>query len=102
MEGGTFLNLIESIDRFAVGIFRQFLIKEEDGRVLILTPNEEYKRWAIAYINTKLKGFGKNIVVECRKEEKPSAMPKDNLLEKYTFENFVVGPANELAYKVCV
>ena len=102
MEKDTFLNLIESMDKFAVGIFRQFLIKEEDGRVLILTPKEEYKKWAIAYISTKLKGFGKNIVVECQKEEKPSAKPKENLIEKYTFENFVVGPANELAYKVCV
>jgi len=103
MEGGSFLNLIESMDRFAVGIFRQFLIKEEDNRVLIITPNEEYKKWAIAYLATKLKGFGKSIVVECEKEVKTSpTVRKNNLLDKYTFDNFVVGPSNELAYKVCL
>ncbi len=102
MEGGTFLNLIESIDRFAVGIFRQFLIKEEDNRVLIITPNEEYKKWVLAYLNTKLKGFEKNIIVECEKEIKTPKVLKDNLLDKYTFENFVIGPSNELAYKVCL
>jgi len=99
MEGGSFLNLIESIDKFAVGIFRQFLIREDADKVLILTPNEEYKRWAIAYLSTRLKGFGKKVVVECeggRKEQKEIERPKDNLLDKYTFENFVVGPSNEL------
>ncbi|WP_448588353.1 chromosomal replication initiator protein DnaA [Thermocrinis sp.] len=106
MEGGSFLNLIEKIDSFAVGIFRQFLIKEEGNRVVILTPNEEYKRWATAYLNTKLKGFGKAVVVECEKETKAvnkenKPAPKDNLSDRYTFENFVVGPSNELAYKVC-
>ena len=105
MEGGSFLNLIESIDKFAVGIFRQFLIREDVDKVLILTPNEEYKRWAIAYLSTRLKGFGKKVVVECegeRREQKEIERPKDNLLDKYTFENFVVGPSNELAYKVCL
>jgi len=105
MEGGIFLNLVESLDKFAVGIFRQFLIREEADKVLILTPNEEYKRWAIAYLSTRLKGFGKKVVVECegeRKEQKEIESPKDNLLDKYTFENFVVGPSNELAYKVCL
>jgi chromosomal replication initiator protein len=105
MEGGSFLNLIESIDKFAVGIFRQFLIREDADKVLILTPNEEYKKWAIAYLSTRLKGFGKKVVVECegeRKEQKEIGSPKDNLLDKYTFENFVVGPSNELAYKVCL
>jgi len=107
MEGGSFLNLIESMDRFAVGIFRQFLIKEEDNRVLIITPNEEYKKWAIAYLATKLKGFRGNIVVECEKEAKTTTKKekqilKNNLLDKYTFDNFVVGPSNELAYKVCL
>ncbi|WP_333784357.1 chromosomal replication initiator protein DnaA [Thermocrinis sp.] len=107
MGGETFLNLIESMDRFAVGIFRQFLIKEEGDKVLIITPNEEYKKWATAYLTTKLKGFGKSVIVECEKEAKTSPIAskqvwKNNLLDKYTFDNFVVGPSNELAYKVCV
>jgi chromosomal replication initiator protein len=79
MEGGSFLNLIESIDKFAVGIFRQFLIREDADKVLILTPNEEYKKWATAYLSTRLKGFGKSIVVECegeRKEPKEIERPK--------------------------
>jgi chromosomal replication initiator protein len=70
MEGGSFLHLIESIDKFAVGIFRQFLIREEEDKVLILTPNEEYKKWAIAYLSTRLKGYGKKVVVECEGKEK--------------------------------
>ncbi len=104
MEGDNFLNLIERLDKFAVGIFRQFLIKEDPDKVLILTPNEEYKKWATAYLSTRLKGFAKSIVIECegeKKEPKERENQRTNLLDKYTFENFVIGPSNELAYKVC-
>ena len=78
MEGGSFLNFIESLDKFAVGIFRQFLIREDTDKVLILTPNEEYKRWAIAYLSTRLKGFGKKVVVECEGERKRAKRAKGN------------------------
>jgi hypothetical protein len=74
MEGGSFLNLIESIDKFAVGIFRQFLIREEADKVLILTPNEEYKKWATAYLSDRLKGFGKSIGGECEGGKEKSKM----------------------------
>jgi len=59
MEGGSFLNLIESIDKFAVGIFRQFLIREEADKVLILTPNEEYKSGLPPTLATALRVLAK-------------------------------------------
>ncbi|MFN3870943.1 MAG: chromosomal replication initiator protein DnaA [Aquificaceae bacterium] len=95
-----FLLFLENRDRFAVGLFRQFLIEETPNRVLIVTPTLEQKRWVLEYIKARLSDYQKEILVRSKEEEKREKI-KDGLLEKYSFENFVVGKSNELAYKVC-
>ncbi|RMH79486.1 MAG: chromosomal replication initiator protein DnaA [Acidobacteria bacterium] len=94
-----FLLFVEKRDRFAVGLFKQFSIEETSTRVLIITPNLEYKRWVLEYIKNRLKDYGKEIRVSTREER---AQEDSGLLPRFSFENFVVGPSNEIAYKVCL
>lgn len=99
-----FLLFVESRDRFAVGLFRQFRIEETPSRVLIITPSIEYKRWVLEYIKARLSDYGKEILVKSQEEEKKPVENqfKDGLQAKYNFENFVVGKSNQLTHKVCM
>ncbi|MDW8066492.1 MAG: chromosomal replication initiator protein DnaA [Aquificaceae bacterium] len=97
-----FLLFLENRDRFAVGLFRQFKIEETPTRVLIVTPTLEYKAWVLEYIRSRLSDYGKEILVTSKEEGKGKQESFDDGIQaKYTFENFVVGKSNELAYKVC-
>ncbi|MFN4012575.1 MAG: chromosomal replication initiator protein DnaA [Aquificaceae bacterium] len=96
-----FLLFLENRDRFAVGLFRQFSIEETPSKVIIITPTLEQKRWVLEYIKARLSDYQKEILVKSKEEEKGESVKEDGLLEKYSFENFVVGKSNELAYKVC-
>ena len=95
-----FLLFLENRDRFAVGLFRQFNIEETPSKVIIITPTLEHKRWVLEYIRSRLSDYGKEIFVKSKEEEKKEDV-KDGLQPKFSFENFVVGKSNELAYKVC-
>ncbi len=95
-----FMLFVEQRDRFAVGLFRQFRIEETPSRVLIITPNIEYKRWVLEYIKSRLQDYGKEILVKSHDEVSKNDF-EDGLLEKYTFENFVVGRSNEVVYRIC-
>ncbi|MFN3814079.1 MAG: chromosomal replication initiator protein DnaA [Aquificaceae bacterium] len=104
-ERQDFLMFIERLDHFAVGLFRQFRIEEGTDRVVLVAPTETYKMWAIEYINNRLKNYVKKIEVKSADEAKNYGLQESyysNLVERFTFENFVVGKANELAYKVCL
>jgi len=103
-----------------------FISKQEEGTVYIGVPNVFVKDWlinkyhknilkslrsfgehihAVEYIVIKLESK-KEIEVEKVKDNDHNELPlqdfyinkEDNLNSKYTFENFVVGPFNELAY----
>lgn len=95
-----FLLFLENRDRFAVGLFRQFNIEETPSKVIIITPTLEHKRWVLEYIRSRLSDYGKEIFVKSKEEDKKEDV-KDGLQPKFSFENFVVGKSNELAYKVC-
>ncbi len=104
-ERQDFLMFIERLDHFAVGLFRQFRIEEGTDRVVLVAPTETYKRWAIEYIGSRLKNYVKKIEVKSADEAENKSLQESynsNLVERFTFENFVVGRANELAYKVCL
>jgi len=100
----NFLLFVENRDRFAVGLFRQFKIEETPSRVLIITPTLEQKKWVLEYIRTRLSDYEKEILVRSQEEGRKlqEDLPKDNLLPSYSFENFVVGKSNQLAYRVCL
>ncbi len=100
----NFLLFVENRDRFAVGLFRQFKIEETPSRVLIITPTLEQKRWVLEYIKARLFDYGKEIMVKSQEEGKSQEeeIPKDGLLPSFSFDNFVVGKSNQLAYRVCL
>ncbi|QWK19418.1 MAG: chromosomal replication initiator protein DnaA [Hydrogenobacter thermophilus] len=102
MERQDFLSFIEETDRFAVGIFRQFKIEERDNSVILIAPTEAYRRWAMEYIKSRVLNYGKRIEVRSAGEREKNEAYPSNLIEKYSFDNFVVGKANELVYKVCI
>ena len=95
-----FMLFVENRDSFAVGLFRQFKIEETPSRVLIITPNVEYKRWVLEYIKSRLQDYHKEILVKSH-DEVNQKEPEDGLLSRYTFENFVVGKSNEVVYRIC-
>ncbi len=97
----NFLLLIESLDKFALGIFKQFKIEEDSEKVVLIAPSEEYRKWAIEYTKTKLIGFGKRLEVRLNQEIQSKAK-KIGVLEKFTFDNYIVGMANTIVYKVCM
>ncbi|MEZ0361942.1 MAG: chromosomal replication initiator protein DnaA [Hydrogenobacter sp.] len=100
MERQDFLVFIEQTDKFAVGIFRQFRIEERSDKVILIAPTEAYKKWAVEYIKSRVFNYGKSIEVRSAEEKERENYPS-NLIERYNFDNFVVGKANELVYKVC-
>jgi chromosomal replication initiator protein len=103
MEKQDFLFFIEQTDKFAVGIFRQFKIKEGKDSVILIAPTPAYKRWAIEYIKSRLSNYTKKIEVKGAEDKEENTYEyQSGLIEKYSFENFVVGKANELVYKVCL
>jgi chromosomal replication initiator protein len=103
-----------------------FINKQEEGTVYVGVPNVFVKDWLInkyhKNILKSLRGFGEHIhaieyivikpegkkvvVKESVSTDKPNELPlqdfyinkEDNLNSKYTFDTFVVGPFNELAY----
>ncbi|SHK36552.1 chromosomal replication initiator protein DnaA [Thermocrinis minervae] len=99
-EGIKFLKLIERLDRLALSIFQKFVIEEYQDHVVLRAPSEEYKAWAENYIRTRLIGFPKRLEVVF--EEKHKKGIAYHVVDKYTFDNYVVGPSNELVYKVCL
>lgn len=46
-------------------------------------------------------GFGNTITMEPRPTTKAATTPKNKLNSKYTFDTFIVGPSNDLAYTMC-
>lgn len=113
---------------FATWFRDTFILKVNDGTVYVAVPNPFVRDWLVSkyhkVILKALRDFGEDVrsleysisqhPSKIHKEEearKPAAAPigalplndhyinqDDNLNPKYTFETFVVGPFNELAY----
>ncbi|MFA7252389.1 MAG: chromosomal replication initiator protein DnaA [Candidatus Paceibacterota bacterium] len=120
------IELAISKPNFSMWFKDTLITKQEGGVVFVGVPNVFVKDWLInkyhKNILKSLRGFGEHIrgveylVVkhEAKKEAPKEAVPtvnpnelplqdfyinkEDNLNPKYTFETFVVGPFNELAY----
>lgn len=102
-----------------------FIVKQEGGAVHLGVPNQFTKEWLFnkyhKFILKHLRQFSESVrsveYVVCREEQKQKIQEKkptfpinelplseyyvdseSNLNPKYTFENFVVGPFNELAF----
>jgi len=104
------------------------IIKNDQGSIVIGVPNEFVKEWlltkyhkvilkalrdrdelvrVVEYVITKPEqAIQQQKQIQKQKEENPNELPlieisinkEDNLNPKYTFDTFVIGPFNELAY----
>jgi len=116
------IEMIISKANFSMWFKDTFIIKQEDGVIFLGVPNVFVKDWLINKyhkdILKNLRSFGENIrnveYLVSKEEIKTTTkeithhneLPlndfyinkENNLNPKYTFETFVVGPFNELAY----
>ncbi len=106
------LALIEKVDRFALGVLKNFEFIERDGRILIVAPSEEYREWLLNLLSSNLGFLLEGGLVEVTLErpthdKEPVVRDKGasfhhNVNGRYLFSNFIVGEGNRLAYEVCL
>jgi chromosomal replication initiator protein len=122
------LELVVSKANFITWFKNTYGIKIEEGVFYVGLPNEFYRQWlsekfhkeilkslrhhnehirSIEYIISKTapvpaapQPHKKNPIIQAPTKELPleAGGKKDNLNSKYTFENFIIGPFNEVAY----
>lgn len=119
------LELVISRGNFVTWFRNTYGIKIEDGIFFVGVPNEFYREWlstkfhkeilkTLRSHNEHIRGveytISKNIPVPVVSKKMTPLTPskelpleastsrKDNLNPKYTFENFIIGPFNEVAY----
>src|SRR3989344_5187426 len=78
------------------------IIKQEDGVVYLSVPNAFVKDWLTNKFHKPilkaLRDFGENIRSVEYIVTKELKNKEDNLNQRYTFDSFVIGPFNEIAY----
>ncbi len=89
----AFLSYIKNTDRSLLRLLKQFKITEREGKIYLTVP-EDAREKVEGFIRSKL---GEKVVVVAEKEEKREGT---GLSPRFTFENFVVGNGNRLAYEV--
>lgn len=123
----TEVELAYSKANFTTWFKETFILKQDDGTIYIAVPSEFVRNWlhdkfhkfilkslrtkaeyvrAVEYIIAKDDGKKKDEPVRHVVQNSNSALPlqdfyinkDDNLNPRYTFDTFVVGPFNELAY----
>lgn len=101
-------NLENILDEYSLKVIKTLKPKlESDNLISFLVPNEEYKDWLIDIVGDILKQEfskrGKDFKVEVIKKTKENISSFSALIsKKYTFDNFVVGASNEVAFKSSV
>ncbi len=92
----SLVSLLEELGDYAVKVFSEFEVLEEGDSLTLFAPNEELLDWAKDFLIPRLRGkVGRRVRLKLFDRS-------TNLNPKYTFENFVVGKRNEVAYKVCL
>ncbi|NPA41562.1 MAG: chromosomal replication initiator protein DnaA [Aquificae bacterium] len=110
MEGAsikTFLAYLEKIDKSLLRILTNFRMEERNGKVYLLTEDETLKEKAEKLLLTKLGNGIKNSVVVVLEEERQVKENKESktaegLSSRFSFQNFIVGEGNRLAYEVAL
>ncbi len=109
MEGNNikaFLSKVESLDRSLLKMLTKFHIEERQGKIHLTTEDKELLEFTKKLLLSKLGNSLTNLLVfhldgsagGSNEEEEPKQC--EGLNRKYSFENFVVGEGNRLAYEV--
>ncbi len=104
----TFLSYVERVDRGLLSLVGKFRMEEREGKIFLFTEDRKLKENIESFLLTKFgNGFRDKVVVLLEGEESdgsPVVRKKaaEGLNVKYSFNNFVVGEGNRLAYEVAL
>ena len=98
-----FLTYLERVDRSLLSLLSHFRVEERNGKILLITEDrkvkEEYGEKLLRCLGNGLRGK-----VEILLEEEEGEGQGENLVEglsgRFSFDSFVVGEGNRLAYEV--
>jgi len=97
-----FLAQLERMDRDALSLLKHFRLEERGGKILLITRDLSLKRRMEENL-LSLDGSVRNgieLIVE--EEEEKGAGKAEGLSDRFSFDNFVVGEGNRLAYEVAL
>lgn len=98
-----FLTYIERLDRSLLKLLSHFRIEERNGKIILITGDrrikEELGRELLSRIGEGLRGRVELLLEEEEGEGRARGVVK-GLSGRFSFENFVVGEGNRLAYEV--
>ncbi len=103
MEGVRIRNLLsylEKVDKSLLILLSNFRIEERGKTIRLITedPNAVNKMKKLLTLKTDNLPVPVEIVLEAEEESQQSKARAEGLSPKYSFNNFVVGDANKLAY----
>ncbi|MDQ7038445.1 MAG: chromosomal replication initiator protein DnaA [Aquificota bacterium] len=104
MRINTFIDLVKNRDRTLLKILRHLKIAEKDGRIFLTVPDPDKREYVENLIRLKLGDSlaGEVVVVSEEKNRETSPDLHTGLSRRFTFDNFIVGEGNRLAYEVAV
>jgi len=97
-----FLAQLERMDRDVLSLLKHFRLEERGGKILLITRDLSLKRRMEENL-LSLDGSVRNgieLIVE--EEEEKGAGKAEGLSDRFSFDNFVVGEGNRLAYEVAL
>jgi len=97
-----FLAQLERMDRDVLSLLKHFRLEERRGKILLITRDLSLKRRMEENL-LSLDGSVRNgieLIVE--EEEEKGAGKAEGLSDRFSFDNFVVGEGNRLAYEVAL
>ena len=95
----TFLSYIKTKDRSLLKILRHLKITEKNGRIYLTVPDPSKKEELESILRVKLGDrLRENVVVVTG--ESGEDLRRSGISPRFTFENFIVGEGNRLAYEV--
>ncbi len=111
MEGvniKAFLTYVERVDRSLLSLLSRFRLEERDGKLYLFTEDAELKERMEGILSEKFgNGMKGRILVrlegqETEPESEEKKLASEGLNARYSFENFIVGEGNRLAYEVAL
>ncbi len=100
----AFLAYLERVDRSLLSLLSHFRVEERKGKILLIAENERAKEELEQRLLSRLgNGFRGKVELRLEREEEEKGT-ENNLVEglnrRFSFDNFVVGEGNRLAYEV--
>jgi chromosomal replication initiator protein len=97
----AFLNYIKNTDRSLLRILRHLKVSEKEGKVFLTVPDPEERDYVERVLRSRLgEEFRDKVVVVAEVRSGKGEEVPSGINPRFTFDNFVVGDGNRLAYEV--